>query len=168
MEGEKHRYNGIGKSIELIVMFAKFSILIIVIVLFLGCEEDSKQDPYVWIPLEVTATAYNSLRYQTSANPNITAWGDTLVPGMKSIAVSRDLLTKGLKHGTMVRIDTFPDTFYINDKMHRKWNNSIDIYMGKDREMAKEWGRKKIQIRYAVLRKDVDSLTLRKLLIDEQ
>ncbi len=139
-------------------MNAKFSILIIVIVLFLGCEENDKPDPYVWIPIEVTATAYNSFRYQTSDSPNITAWGDTLVPGMKSIAVSRDLLAKGLKHGTMVRIDTFPDTFYINDKMHRRWNNRIDIYMGKDRKMAKEWGRRKICIEYAVLKEKMDSL----------
>ena len=132
------------------------------------CKEDKKVDPHVWIPLEVTATAYNSLRYQTSDNPNITAWGDTLVPGMKTVAVSRDLLAKGLKHGTMVRIDTFPDTFYINDKMHRKWQNRIDIYMGKDRKMAREWGRRKVQIKYAVLRKELDSLTLNEIKIKEQ
>jgi 3D (Asp-Asp-Asp) domain-containing protein len=141
-------------------MFVKNFNLIIVLCLFLGCNETKKIDPYVWIPLEVTATAYNSFGYQTSGNPNITAWGDTLVPGMKSIAVSRDLIAKGLKHGTMVRIDTFPDTFYINDKMHRRWKNRIDIYMGKDNERAREWGRKKVKIEFAVLRESVDSLTI--------
>lgn len=149
-------------------MFARYTILIIVLSLSLGCEEDKKTDPYVWIPIEVTATAYNSFRYQTSPNPNITAWGDTLVPGMKTIAVSRDLLARGLKHGTMIRIDTFPDTFYINDKMHRKWNNRIDIYMGKDIKMAKEWGRKKVQIKYAVLSEELDSLTLSEVKNREQ
>ncbi len=144
--------------------------LLFSIVFFTSCSPDKnkKLDPHVWIPLEVTATAYNSLRYQTSTNPSITAWGDTLIPGMKTIAVSRDLLAKGLKYETMVRIDTFPDTFYVNDKMHRKWNNRIDIYMGKDIKMAKEWGRKKVQISYAVLREELDSLILKKIKIKEQ
>ena len=144
-------------------MFVKYFNLIIVLCLFLGCNETKKIDPYVWIPLEVTATAYNSFGYQTSGDPNITAWGDTLVPGMKSIAVSRDLIAKGLKHGTMVRIDTFPDTFYINDKMHRRWKNRIDIYMGRDNKRAREWGRKKVKIEFAVLRESVDSLTVNKI-----
>jgi len=144
-------------------MFAKYFNLVIVLCLFLSCREDKKEDPFVWIPLEVTATAYNSFAYQTSGNPNITAWGDTLVPGMKSIAVSRDLIAKGLNYGTMVRIDTFPDTFYINDKMHRRWKNRIDIFMGNDIKKAKEWGRKKVQIKYAVLRKSMDSLTINEI-----
>ena len=55
--------------------------------------------------LEVTATAYNSLAEQTHKDhAAITAWGDTLKPGMKSIAVSRDLIKKGLDHNTEVKI----------------------------------------------------------------
>ncbi len=144
-------------------MFVKCLNLLIVSSLIFNCSAEKKEDPYVWIPMEVTATAYNSFRYQTSDNPTITAWGDTLIPGMKSIAVSRDLLAKGLKHGTMVRIDTLPDTFYINDKMHRRWKNRIDIHMGKDRKSAVEWGRKKVWIEYAVLRESIDSLSKGKL-----
>ena len=49
----------------------------------------------------------------------------------------------------MVKIDTFPDTFYVKDKMHRKWRNKIDIYMGEDVKRAREWGRKKLMICYA-------------------
>lgn len=129
-------------------------------IIALNCKEEVKvvEDQHIWIPLEVTATAYNSFKYQTSDNPNITAWGDSLIPGMKSIAISRDLIAKGLKHGTMVRIDTFPDTFYINDKMNRRWRNRIDIYMGKDRQMAREWGRRKVCIEYAVLKESMDSI----------
>lgn len=148
-------------------MFAKYFNLVIVLCLFFSCSEDKKEDPFVWIPLKVTATAYNSFGSQTSGNPNITAWGDTLVPGMKSLAVSRDLIAKGLKHGTMVRIDAFPDTFYINDKMHRRWKNRIDIYMGEDNKRAREWGRKKVLIQYAILRESVDSLIMGKLKIKE-
>ena len=144
-------------------MFVKCFNLIVVLNLFISCNETKKIDPHVWIPLEVTATAYNSVESQTLGMPNITAWGDTLVPGMKSIAVSRDLIDKGLKHGTMVRIDTFPDTFYVNDKMHRRWKNRIDIYMGKDNRRAREWGKKKVRIEFAVLRESVDSLTISEL-----
>ncbi|WP_420323021.1 3D domain-containing protein [Flagellimonas sp.] len=104
-----------------------------------------------WIGLEVTVSAYNSVAWQTdSISPNIAAWGDTLKPGMKSIAVSRDLIKLGLKHNTMVKIDTFPDTFYVKDKMNKRWRNRIDLYMGLDVKKAREWGRKKLFICYAV------------------
>ena len=45
--------------------------------------------------LALTATAYNSVPEQTNSQPNIAAWGDSLQPGMKVIAVSRDLLDLG-------------------------------------------------------------------------
>ncbi len=106
---------------------------------------------YEWRSLEVTASAYNSVSWQTKAeNPNVAAWGDTLKPGMKSIAVSRDLLHLGLKHNTMVKIGTWPDTFYVKDKMNKRWRNRIDIYMGLDVKKAREWGKKKIEICYAI------------------
>lgn len=61
----------------------------------------------------------------------------------------------GLTHNTMVKIDTFPDTFYVKDKMHYRWRYRIDIYMGKDVKKAREWGRKKLIICYAV---SIDSI----------
>ena len=104
-----------------------------------------------WIGLEVTASAYNSVSWQTKKeNSNIAAWGDTLKPGMKCIAVSRDLLKLGLKRNTIVLIDTFPDTFYVKDKMHRRWKNRIDIYMGNDIVKAREWGIQRLNICYAL------------------
>lgn len=122
---------------------------------FLGCQggykevkEDTQQ--YEWYGLEVTASAYNSVSWQTDGTPTLAAWGDTLSLDVNSVAVSRDLLKLGLQRNTMVRIDTFPDTFYVKDKMHRRWRKRIDIYMGKDVKAAREWGRKKIQICYAV------------------
>ncbi|WP_318308455.1 3D domain-containing protein [Flagellimonas crocea] len=123
--------------------------------IIIGCSRKEKptQPPsqYKWYGHEVTASAYNSVFWQTdSINPSVAAWGDTLKPGMKSIAVSRDLIKMGLTHNTMVKIDTFPDTFYVKDKMHWRWRNRIDIYMGKDVQKAREWGRKKLIICYAV------------------
>lgn len=96
--------------------------------------------------LTVTASAYNSLAAQTEGNPKITAWGDTLSPDVRSIAVSRDLLRKGLDYSTPVKIEGFDGVFVVNDKMHPRWRNKIDIYMGVDKKKAMEWGRRKVQI----------------------
>jgi len=125
----------------------------------------AKQKPvqkptHEWIGHEVTASAYNSVFWQTdSINPSVAAWGDTLKPGMKCIAVSRDLIKMGLEYNTMVKIDTFPDTFYVKDKMNHRWRNRIDIYMGKDVKKARKWGRKKLMICYAV---PLDTITVLK------
>ncbi|MFS4468306.1 3D domain-containing protein [Maribacter sp. 2210JD10-5] len=106
---------------------------------------------YEWIPMEVTATAYNSVPSQTSyEHPKITAWGDSIKPGVKWIAVSRDLLRKGLTHNTMVKIDTFEGVYLVKDKMHWRWRNRIDIYMGNNIKKARQWGRRKVIIQYAV------------------
>lgn len=103
------------------------------------------------MPMQVTATAYNSARYQTSyEHPMVTAWGDSLRPGVKWIAVSRDLIRKGLTHNTLVKIDTFEGIYIVKDKMHWRWKNRIDIFMGDDIQKAKEWGRRKVNIAYAV------------------
>ncbi len=125
---------------------------IILFLLFLAAISCKKEeDEYVWIPMKVTATAYNSLPSQTShIHPGITAWGDSLKPGMKYIAVSRDLIRKGLVYNTMVKIEGFDDVYVVKDKMHHRWRNKIDIYMGLDKEKALEWGRKKVEIQYAV------------------
>nr|WP_313885117.1 hypothetical protein [uncultured Allomuricauda sp.] len=111
---------------------------------------DESSQKYKWYGHEVVVSAYNSVSWQTQGDPNIAAWGDTLKPGMKSIAVSRDLLRMGLTHNTMVKIDTFPDTFYVKDKMNKRWKNRIDLYMGVDIKKAREWGRKKMLICYAI------------------
>lgn len=97
--------------------------------------------------LEVTATAYNSLPEQTHKDhAAITAWGDTLKPGMKCIAVSRDLIKMGLDHNTEVKIKGLNGTYKVLDKMNKRWEKKIDIYFGLDREKALEWGKKQVEI----------------------
>ncbi|MEZ4797754.1 MAG: hypothetical protein R2785_11370 [Flavobacteriaceae bacterium] len=131
----------------------KYVSILFVLGLVLSCDlEESKN--YVWHTKEVTATAYNSLSYQTNDQPNITAFGDTLSPGMKCIAVSRDLLRLGLKHNTLVTIEGFDGVFLVKDKMHHRWKNRIDIYMGNNVKEAKKWGRKKLEIKYRLEVKD--------------
>ena len=120
------------------------------ILLFLILVKSCTVQEYTWQTIEVTATAYNSLAYQTQGDPSITAFGDTLVPGRKYIAVSRDLLGLGMEHNTPVKIEGFEDIYFVKDKMHRRWKNKIDIYMGTDVKEAKAWGRRKVRITYGL------------------
>ena len=94
----------------------------------------------------VTASAYNSLRGQTVGNPSIAAWGDKLRPGMKAIAVSRDLQRMGLGHRAQVKIKGLPGTYLVLDRMGKRWQKKIDIYMGTDRAKAMRWGKRKVEI----------------------
>ena len=99
--------------------------------------------------LSVTATAYTSHVGQTDSTPNIAAWGDRLRPGMKAIAVSRDLLTKyGLERGSKVKIHGQPGHFVVLDKMNKRWKKKIDIYMGMDKRKAFKWGKRKVTIEW--------------------
>ncbi len=144
------------KTTKKTLLFAITSISIVLTLHFSACTPKKKAyaEVLVWDSIRVTATAYNSLPSQTTAlHSNITAWGDTLRPGMKCIAVSRDLIRMGLKHNTMVRIDTSSQIYLVKDKMHTRWRKKIDIYMGVDRAKAFEWGRKKVQL-YYVVKKD--------------
>lgn len=113
-----------------------------------ACNVEDKN--YVWKSKEVTVSAYNSVKAQTDGQPAVAAWGDTLTPGMKAIAVSRDLLNIGLEYNTQVKISGLDGIYLVKDKMHYRWRNKIDLYMGTDVEKAREWGRKKIYIHYRV------------------
>ena len=118
---------------------------------FSGCKKSAENfaEPEVWDSLVVTASAFNSTRAQTGkGNPNITAWGDTIEPGMKIIAVSRDLIAKGLDHNTEVVIEGVEGVFLVKDKMHYRWKNKVDIYMGDNINRARNFGRKKVKIFY--------------------
>ena len=97
--------------------------------------------------LRVTATAYSSHRAQTDKTPFLAAWNNRLRPGMKIIAVSRDMLTRyGMKNGTKVRIAGLPGTYRVRDKMNKRYKKRIDIYMGLDRRRALRWGRRNVVI----------------------
>ena len=132
---------------------AKALVKFILPLIFLGsigsCKdaaEEEKEDYSDWQSLTVMASAYNSLERQGEGDPKITAWGDTLRPEVPSIAVSRDLMKRGLSYGTPVKIEGFDELFVVNDKMHSRWKNKIDIYMGQNRKKALEWGRRKVTI----------------------
>ena len=97
--------------------------------------------------LRVTATAYSSHRRQTDSTPFLAAWNNRLHPGMKIIAVSRDLLTRyGLRNGTKVRIAGLQGYYRVRDKMNKRFRKRIDIYMGVNRRRALRWGRRSVNI----------------------
>jgi len=77
--------------------------------------------------LRVTATAYTSHSKQTDSTPFLAAWNNRLRPGMKIIAVSRDLLTRyGMKNGTKVRIAGLRGYYRVRDKMNKRYRKRID------------------------------------------
>lgn len=98
-----------------------------------------------WFHVDVTA--YNATHAQTDSNPSIAAWGDRLRPGMRAIAVSRDLLSLGLGHGSRVEIDGLPGEYVVLDKTHRRWTRRVDLFMGEDVRKALRWGKRKMRIR---------------------
>lgn len=99
--------------------------------------------------MEVTASAYTLRPAETKDYaPGIAAWGDRLEPGMKAIAVSRDLIDEGLDHMTEVRIEGLEGTYIVRDKMNKRWERKIDIFMGTDVERAREWGKRRVTIHW--------------------
>jgi len=99
------------------------------------------------VKMTVTATAYNSVESQTKkGNIGLTAWGDIIEQGDKVIAVSRDLIQKGLEYNKKVKIEGFKGTFIVKDKMNKRWKKRIDIYMGLDEKAAKTWGKQTVKI----------------------
>ena len=103
-----------------------------------GCSDNTMSQ-------EVTATAYTLSEAETKkGNVGLAAWGDQLEPGMKAIAVSRDLIPKGLTHRTEVE---GLGTYVVLDKMNKRWTDKIDILMA-DRADAREWGKQTVTIHW--------------------
>lgn len=107
----------------------------------------SERDTTLW----VTATAYNAIESQTKkGNVGIGAWGDFLTEDSKAIAVSKDLIEMGLTRNRQVRIEGLEGIYTVLDKMHDRWDRKIDIFMGKDREAAIQWGKRKVKITFSI------------------
>ena len=98
--------------------------------------------------LEVTATAYNSTPDQTEGDGAATAFGQHLHPGMRIVAVSRDLEAQGLHAGVRITIDGLEGEWEVADRMNDRWRERIDIFMGSDREAALTWGKRRVWIHW--------------------
>lgn len=95
---------------------------------------------------EVTATAYNSVKAQTSDHPWVGAWNNHLRPGEKVIAVSKDLEKYGLTNGAKVKVQGLAGTYTVRDRMNPRWHNRIDVWMGTNVHKALNWGKKDVNI----------------------
>lgn len=133
-----HR-NVMNQNIEVYMKPSIYLVIVLIVISLAGCGESERS-------LEVTATAYTSSPGETNSTPNLAAWGDTLEPGMKAIAVSRDLLKMGLVHNKEIRIKGLKGSYTVLDKMNKRWKKKIDIYMGNDVKKAKKWGNQKVVI----------------------
>lgn len=128
------------------------AIFVILLTSLVACssQKQSKEQSQIiqYDTIKVTATAYNSVEAQTKkGNPALAAWGDTLEPGMKAIAISRDFLKEGLlQHNSIVKIEGLDSTYTVLDKMNKRWSRKIDIYMGLDEDAARNWGKKEVEI----------------------
>lgn len=96
--------------------------------------------------LEVKAKAYVSHGRKKKTGYPRGAWGDTLEPDVKAIAVSPDLVDAGLGYKTRLTIEGLPGEYEVLDLMHGRWRKTIDIYFGDDRRAARLWGNRTITI----------------------
>ncbi|MTT51718.1 hypothetical protein F1529_04380 [Alcanivorax sp. VBW004] len=139
----------VAVSLQRRVNAAVFSLVLVGTTGLVSRCEAEKAPAVPMMELTVTASAYNSLHGQGAGSDHaLAAWGDRLVPGMQAIAVSRDLIRLGLTHNTEVTVEGLPGVWVVKDKMHRRWKRKIDIYMGEDVQAAREWGRRKVKIRF--------------------
>ena len=138
----------------------KYCLLLLIVTIIISCRKEKPPEKYIWKELTVKVTAYNSLAYQTSSHPEVAAWGDSLKPGMKYIAVSRDLLKLGLVRNTPIKIEGLEGIYLVKDKMNRRWRNRIDLYMGIDVRKAKKWGIKRLKIQYGILKDSLPNTSI--------
>ncbi len=112
-----------------------------------GCGDGAASDVR---QMTVTVTAYNSIPRQTDSTPHTSAFQEKLRPGMKVVAVSRDLERMGLTHNTRLKIEGLDGVYRVADRTNKRWTRRVDLYMGTDRKAAREWGKRRLTIEWPV------------------
>jgi hypothetical protein len=74
------------------------------------------------------------------------SWGDELRPGMKAVAVSPDLVERGLARGVRVRIEGMPASYRVRHQLGAQTRERIEIFMGTDAEAALRFGTRRARI----------------------
>ncbi|MCX2681089.1 hypothetical protein OOZ15_14145 [Galbibacter sp. EGI 63066] len=133
-------------------IYSSFIFLVFLLNATFGCAQKKEipDDDFNWKPLTVKASAYNSMQGQTVGHPTIAAWGDTLRPGIKAVAISRDLIKLGITKNTPIKIEGFDGIYLVKDKMNARYSKKIDIYMGTERQKAINFGIKTLKIWYGI------------------
>jgi len=102
--------------------------------------------------MDVTVTAYTSSVRECDGDPWVTASGYRLRRGDAVVAVSRDLEARGLKMGTWLYL-ALPQGggwFRVEDRMHPRWKQRIDVWMGTSRREALTFGKRRGRIFFPV------------------
>jgi 3D (Asp-Asp-Asp) domain-containing protein len=116
------------------------AIVVLSVTLVCACSQEQR--------LTVTATAFNSTPAQTDRHPLETACGERLHPGSRIVAVSRDLMERGLVCGTEIRISGVEGTWTVGDLTARRHKHRVDLYMGRDVKAARQWGVQEVEIKW--------------------
>lgn len=105
------------------------------------------------ITYKVTAYAYNACRKQTDKNPHETAFGKKPKKGI-TIAVSNDLKHLKNKNVRLVNVKTKKTigVYKVGDVMANRHRRSVDIFMGKDKKLARKFGKQKAKLEVLCLR----------------
>lgn len=100
--------------------------------------------------LHVTATAYVTPPSPSEGLVSTTAFGIWLRPGMRIVAVSRDLENLGLTRGVRMRIEGVEGEWEVGDRTAKRWTKRIDLYMGDDLHAARAFGKRRVRIHWYV------------------
>lgn len=104
------------------------------------------------LPISSKALRVQAMAYTGGCSPKKSkrttrgAWGDTLSPNIKAVAVSPDLLEMGLDRGDVISIEGLPGQYKVLDVMHGRHDKSIDIFYGDDQCGAMQWGKRTLTI----------------------
>jgi hypothetical protein len=74
------------------------------------------------------------------------AWGDEIRPGVKAIAVSSDLVERGLVPGVRVRIEGFAGSYAVLDRLPPGRTRHIAVFAGLEPEAARRMEERQVRI----------------------
>lgn len=100
--------------------------------------------------LQVTATAYVTPPSPAEGLVPTSAFGIWLRPGMRIVAVSRDLEALGLTRGVRMRIEGVEGEWEVGDRTAKRWTKRIDLYLGNDVNAARAFGKRRVWIHWYV------------------
>ncbi|MCE2390022.1 MAG: hypothetical protein J4G09_00890 [Proteobacteria bacterium] len=74
------------------------------------------------------------------------AWGDQLHPGLKAVAVSEELISRGLGHRSEVRVEGLPGSYTVLDRLGPEAKVDLSVYVGVETRASRAWGPRRVRI----------------------